>query len=374
MKIGIDARMINASGIGRYIKNLIEGLQKIDKKNEYIIFLLKEDFENLKFQNNFKKVLAEYIWYGYKEQTIFVKLLNSFKFDLVHFPHLNVPIFYRGKFVVTIHDLTHVDFKMIRASAHNRIYYEVKHQVHKLVMYSALIRSQKIITPSNFVKEEIVSRYNIKPDKVAVTLEAVDTKFITTVIKMRPISTKRDLDKFGIKPPYLFYAGNAHPHKNVEGLIKAFIALRKKYQYLQLVLSGREDFFWKRLRNEVNQRDIVFTGFVTDQQLAMLYKNAQAFCFPSFSEGFGIPILEAMACKTPVICSNRTSLPEVGGNAAIYFDPDNLDDMVVKISKVLNDQKLRKELIAKGGKRVRQFSWEKMVQQTLDIYQNITQP
>jgi glycosyltransferase involved in cell wall biosynthesis len=153
------------------------------------------------------------------------------------------------------------------------------------------------------------------------------------------------LKKINIRHPYLFYVGNAHPHKNMEGLIKAFLILRKKYQHLQLVLAGKSDFFWEGLKKEYKQKDIIYTGFVNDEELVSLYKNAQAFVSPSFSEGFGIPTLEAFATSCPVVLSNKTALPEIGGDAALYFEPYDIEDMVEKTSLVLNNKKLRRELI-----------------------------
>jgi glycosyltransferase involved in cell wall biosynthesis len=368
LRVGIDARMINASGIGRYVRNLIEELQKIDKENEYYVFLLKKDLPQINLPKNFHKVEADFLWYTLKEQTRFPAILNKHKLDLVHFPHFNIPVLYKGKFVVTIHDLTHLDFKMKRASTHNRVFYEVKHQAHIQVLKTALKRSKKILTPSNFVKEEIVTRFNIKPEKIEVTYEAVDEKIIELSEKITKDNKRKALEKFGIKPPFIFYVGNAHPHKNVESLISVFREIRGKYQYLKLVLSCRQYFFWKRIAEGLSQKDIIYTGFLTDEELVVLYKNAQVFVFPSFSEGFGIPMLEAMACGCPVVSSDKTSLPEIGADAAVYFDPNNLSDMSEKITKALNDQKLRKDLIAKGEKRFKEYSWKKMAEQTQEIY------
>ncbi len=187
-----------------------------------------------------------------------------------------------------------------------------------------------------------------------------------------------ECNKFSIKPPFIFYVGNAHPHKNVEGLIKAFLNLRQKYQYLQLVLSGNDHYFWDRVKKEFNQKDIIYTGFVSDEELVALYKSSQVFVMPSFEEGFGIPILEAMAFNTPVVSSNAGSLKEIGGDAALYFDPsprhsersEESNDMEEKIMKVLNDQKLGKELIEKGKKRVKLFSWKNLAEETLKIYRS----
>lgn len=370
MRIGIDARMLNASGIGRYITNLLKNLQEIDQENEYIIFLLKKDINQFKASKNFKLVEADFLWYSLEEQIKFPGILKKYRLDLVHFPHFNTPVFYNGRFIVTIHDLTHLDFKMNRASTHNRIYYEFKHQAHKMVILSAVKRSTRIITVSEYVKKQLIKTYNLKPTKIEVTYEAVDENIVSLAKKL-PLGKQRAiLDRFNIHQPFLFYVGNAHPHKNVEGLIQAFLKVRQSYQDLQLVLSGREDFFWKRIKKKFDQVEgIIITGFVDDSELVALYKNAQSFIFPSLSEGFGIPLLEAMACSCPIVASCLTALPEIAGNAALYFDPGKAGDLEEKIIQILTDENLRKELIKKGTKRYKNFSWKKLTQQTLRIYQ-----
>lgn len=371
MRIGIDARMLGASGIGRYLKNLLIELQKLDSGNEYFVFLLKKDINQIKLSGNFYPVVANFTWYSFEEQIRLPVLLNKYKPDLVHFPHFNVPLCYFGKYVVTIHDLTHEDFKMYQASAHNRVYYEIKHQLHRMVILSALKRAKKVFTPSRFVKGEITKRYGVDPSKILVTPEAADESLCLLASSLTAKQCDEALEKLTVKRPYIFYVGNAHPHKNVEGLIRSFTKLKKNHQSLRLVLSGREDFFWQRIKKELAReglKDVVVTGFVSDKELAALYKNAQALVFPSFSEGFGIPVLEAMACGCPVVSSNKTSLPEVAGEAAVYFDPKRVDDMAEKINLVLGSPKLRKELVGKGLRRLRQFSWQKMARQTWEEY------
>jgi len=188
------------------------------------------------------------------------------------------------------------------------------------------------------------------------------------VEKIGKEDSKKVLNKFKIRKPFVFYVGNAHPHKNVEGLIKVFRQLRDKYKNLLLVLSGYDHFFWQRLKKENQHEGIIYTGFVTDEELVALYKGAEVFVMPSFEEGFGIPILEAMACSCPVASSNTASLPEVGGDACLYFDPASVDDMSGKISKVLDDEKLRQTLVEKGLKRYKEFSWQKLARETLGVY------
>lgn len=375
-RIVIDARMVNESGIGRYLRNLIDGLQELDKKNEYFILLLKKDFDTLDFGKKFTKVLADFRWYTLEEQIRLSRILKRIDADLVHFPHFNVPYFYDGKFVVTIHDLIHQSFSMDR-STRTPIVYGLKHLGYKKIFGNALNKSEKVLVPSQYVKSQLMNKWKIDNRKIMITPEGVDTKLYTIVNTLSKSQNEDILRKFSIKPPYIFYIGNAHPHKNIEGLIKAFLRLKDSglrqndMGDLKLVLSGQDNFFWKKIRKDSRFRgnDIVYTGYVTEEELVVLYKNAKAFVMPSFEEGFGLPILEAFALDCPVVSSNAASLPEVGGNAAIYFNPLDTFDVSSKIDQVLDSEKLRKELIEKGKKRVKQFSWQKMIEQTLEVYQ-----
>ncbi len=377
MKIAIDARMYGESGIGRYIKNLISELQKIDSKNEYYILHLSTKYDRLVYHNNFHKVLADVKWYGAAEQIRLPLILNQINADLVHFPHFNVPIFYKGKFVVTIHDLIHQHFQMRRVTTREPITYKLKQLGYNAVFKNALNKSLKILTPSNYVKNLLVDDWKVDSSKIVVTPEAVEDKLFTIVGSLSSEKVKKTLYKFNINQPFLFYVGNAHPHKNIEGLIKAFLMIKDSgvagapqndSGSLKLVLSGPDNYFWQKIKKDYQQKDIIYTGFVSEEELAVLYKSAQAFVMPSFEEGFGIPILEAMAAGTPVVSSNAGSLPEVGGNAATYFDPKDLDDMGNKIIMVLNSEKIRKDLIAKGKIRVKDFSWKKLAEQTLEVH------
>ena len=368
MKIGIDARFYNESGVGRYLRNLISYLSVLDKKNQYFILLLKKDFENFSENKNFKKVLTEIKWYGFAEQFNLPKLLKQLNLDLVHFPHFNVPIFYTGKFVVTIHDLIHQHRKMGRETMLNPFVFKIKQIGYKKVFKAATVNSQKILVPSKCVQQLLIDEWKVSKEKIIVTPEGVDIKILKTVKGLTEGDCDKTLKKFGIKQPFLFYVGNAHPHKNVEGLIQVFLVLSKKYPDLKLVLSGYDHFFWQRLRKENQYKGIIYTGFVSDEELVDLYKMARVFVLPSFEEGFGIPILEAMACSCPTVVSNVGSLLEVGGDACMYFDPENRDDMAEKISALLDDEKLRQDLIKKGLKRYKEFSWQKLAKQTLEVY------
>ncbi|EKD85271.1 MAG: glycosyl transferase, group 1 [uncultured bacterium] len=369
LKIIIDGRMYRESGIGRYIRNLISKLKIIDKENEYFILHLKNDYDNLEYGGNFHKVLANFRWYGVGEQLRLPKLLSEIKADLVHFPHFNAPLFYRGKYVVTVHDLIHQNFSMQRATTHGPIVYKLKKIGYKKVFKMALKRSVKILVPSDFVKDQLIKDWRVDDDKVEVTYEAVDEGIFKIVRALNKNKINKILEKFGIKAPYIFYVGNAHPHKNVEGLIKAFQDIRAKYPDLLLVLSGNDHYFWQRIKKEFQDKNIIYTDYVSDEELVGLYTNALAFVSPSLEEGFGIPLLEAMACGCPVVSSDAGSLPEVGGDAAVYFNSKSIGDMSEKISKILDDAGLRKSLRDKGLTRCAQFSWLTLAQKTLEVYE-----
>lgn len=369
MRIVIDGRLWGETGIGRYIRNLVSNLQRIDRTNRYCILLLKKDFQKLKFTDNFEKTLADFHWYGVGEQIKLPKLLNNLNPDLVHFPHFNVPIFYHGEFVVTIHDLIHQHFQMYRATTHGPLTYALKKLGYEKVFSHAVNQARNILTPSNFVKKQLLERYKFENNKIEVTYEGVETSFVALMRQVRKQDIEKILGKYKIKSPYIFYVGNAHPHKNLPRLIRAFMKVKEKFPDYQLVLSGPDHYFWNKIKKNVsNPRGLIFTGFVTDEELVTLYKNAQAFIMPSLEEGFGIPVLEAMVCSCPVVSSDAASLPEVGGKAVVYFDPEKEEDMFRKIAGVLSDEKLRRELIQKGQERYKQFSWQQLAEKTLKIY------
>lgn len=368
MKIGIDARFYNESGVGRYLRNLIVNLKKLDKNNEYFVFLLSKDYAQFEETSNFHKVSADYKWYGFAEQFNFPKTLNKYKLDLMHFPHFNVPIFYSGKFVVTIHDLIHQHHKMSRATTLNPVTFKIKQIGYRRVFKNAAFKSQKILVPSKIVQQLLIQEWKVSSNKIIVTHEGVDANLLEVEKNIKAVEINQVLNKFKINQPYIFYIGNAHPHKNLEGLIKSFLILLNKHPKLLLVMSGQDHYFWQRLKKENTNKNIIYTGFITDCELVALYKRARALIIPSFEEGFGIPLLEAFACSCPIVCSKAGALPEVGGNACLYFDPYHLNELVEKISQILVDPQIKKKLIINGKKRLELFSWNKLAKQTLEVY------
>ncbi len=372
-KIGIDARFYGpkGKGLGRYAQKLVEYLEKTDgdSEREYYIFLKKENFDQYSPRHaNFKKVLANYQWYSFAEQLRFPFFLNKFKLDLMHFCHFNVPIFYRKKFVVTIHDLILFHYPTVRNTSLNRYYYYIKLLCYKWSILSAAKRAEKIIAVSNFTKKDIVENLGVASDKIEVTYEGSGLKRRVTHGNAEEI-----LGKYDIMKPYLLYVGNAYPHKNLERLIVVYKKIKEQCPELTLVLVGGADFFYERLKKFVKERTVqgvVFPGYVPDEDLNVLYREARLYVFPSLYEGFGLPPLEALAKNIPVVSSSRTSMPEVLGDVVRYFDPEDLDSIKKAILKSLGEegQKIEnKKIIA----QLKKFSWKQMAAQTKLIYKQL---
>ncbi|MFH1509020.1 MAG: glycosyltransferase family 1 protein [bacterium] len=374
MKIGIDARFAGpmAKGLGRYTQRLIANLIEIDKNNEYVLFLNKENFNLFAESQRIKKVQANFRWYTLTEQIKLPRLLKKEKLDLVHFPHFNVPILYKQPFVVTLHDLIITHFPSRRATTLGPFFYFFKQLAYRYVTRSAVKRAKKVITVSNYSKAEIVKHFKIPDTKIAVTYEAADKK----CLQVNEEFISKTLNKFGIKKDYILYVGNAHPHKNLDRLIEAFKIICKKRNDLKLVLVGKKDYFYSRLEEESIKnhsadfmKNVKFPGFVTDRELAALYRQASLYVFPSLYEGFGLPPIEAMTCGIPVISANTSCLPEILGEAADYFDPYKTEEMAQKIIDLIDDEEKKCDLINKGFSLIKKYSWHNLAEKTLDIYE-----
>lgn len=369
MKILIDGRGIKKTGIGRYIENTLKEILILDKSNHYFLLIKPEDKQKVNLRaDNLEFVDTDIEWFGVKEQTDLIKVIQKIKPDLVHFTNFNFPVAYKGKFIITIHDLTLLHFKNLRSSLASRIFYRFKDQIMRnIVLKQGINRAGAVVVPTEYVKEDVAKTFRVRRNKIHVTYEAVDRNFANPRI---------NLHKKGIDKPFILYTGNAYPHKNLERMILAFGRLVTKYLLdYQLVIVGKKDSFHKGLEEavlEAGLKDrVIFTGYVNDNELAGLYRYAKLYVFPSLSEGFGLPPLEAMAHDLPVASSNATCLPEVLGDAAEYFDPKNIQQMSEVMLKVISDEKLSKSLISKGRKQVKKYNWKKTAQQTLAIYEKI---
>ncbi|MFH0969641.1 MAG: glycosyltransferase family 1 protein [Patescibacteria group bacterium] len=367
MRIGIDARFFGTigKGLGRYTQKLIENLEKISvgNENQFFIFLRKENFDEYQPKNkNFHKILADYQWYTISEQVNMPKTLNKYNLDLVHFPHFNVPLFYEKPFIITIHDLILLHFPTIKATTINPIFYWIKFLAYKLVISFAIKRAKRIIAVSNFTKKDILKYYQVPSEKIAVTHEACDQ----INDSLNPDNQNKILEKYGIIKPYALYVGNAYPHKNLEALVLAFKEISGKD--LNLVLVGKEDYFYKKLKDLAGGKNIIFTDFVPDDELDAIYKNSLFYIFPSLYEGFGLPPLEAMSRKIPVASSNHDCMKEILGESAYYFNARKKENINKAILELYKNGELRKKLSEKGYEWAKKYSWEKMAKETLRIY------
>ncbi|MBU4375454.1 glycosyltransferase family 4 protein [Patescibacteria group bacterium] len=413
-KIGIDARFYGpiGKGLGRYTQEIADNVIKIDQankaesgRNKYVVFLRKDNFDEFEAEAGVppatlqsglnkkpaagnrpaptvKKVLADVKWYSLAEQILMPLLIWRERLDLMHFPHFNAPVFCPVKFVVTIHDLILTKFPTARATTLGPFLYKIKNLFYKINIWLAVKRAKQIIAVSVFTKNDIVRQFKVKPDKVSVIYEGVanlakgrDSLFAAK------LDDRKTLLGYNINNPFLLYVGNAYPHKNLEGLIDVFVGLNKQHPDLRLVLVGQEDYFYKRIKDyakqfglrEENNADpaVIFPGYVQDAELEILFKKALAYVFPSFYEGFGLPPLEAMAKGCPVVSSDKSSMPEVLGGAAIYFNPDDKQDMRDKIEQVIQDENLRKDLIKKGYEQAKKYNWWECARKTLEVYNRI---
>ncbi len=231
-------------------------------------------------------------------------------------------------------------------------------------------KSERIITPSHFVKKKVIEQLGVPDDKVVVTHEAADNKFFEWGKKNIAEEKKREvLEKYDISQPFLIYVGNSYPYKNLDRLLGALKQIKSD---VNLINPCARSIFYNRLRAKVKvmelDKRVSLPGFVPDEDLAVLYRMATAYVFPSLSEGFGIPPLEAMATGLPVICSNVSSIPEVCGDAAIYFNPRSIKDIREKIELILERDDLKRELRDKGLKQAKMYSWEKTAKETMEVY------
>lgn len=368
MRIGIDARMYGPKqgGLGRYIEQLILNLEKIDSVNEYVIFLRHENWEEYTpSAPNFHKQLADIKWYGWSEQIFLPQIFKTEEVDLMHFPHWNVPFFYRRPFVATIHDLLLLHYPTRAASTLGPILYFFKNLAFKFILNRTAKSARQIIAPCEFVKNDIVKTLKINPEKITVTLLAPGEPTTQTTRPPDNLPTQ----------PYILYVGVAFPHKNLLGLIRVWKIFTEKYDNnYRLVLVGKENYFYRQLKNHPLIKELankpIFTGFVEDDDLPHFYQNASLYIFPSLYEGFGLPPLEAMQYNLPVASSNHSCLPEILKNGAIYFNPENYEEMAETINKGLIDENLRKNLINNGQNLLKNYSWNETARQTLKIYQN----
>jgi glycosyltransferase involved in cell wall biosynthesis len=367
VRVAIDIRKLHDFGIGTYIRNLLRHLARLDCSSEFVLFCHPRDLANVsELGPNFRGVAERSAPYSLREQISLPLLARREQVDVYHAPHYVLPTLMPCPSVVTIHDCIHLMFP-------EYLPYRVAKVYARAAMYSATHRANRILTVSESSKRDILRFFPVPPEQIVVIYNAIDERF---KIPPPPDAVARIRERYQLEDPFVLYVGNVKPHKNVVRLIEAFALMRRqRTDGLKLVIIGDEISKFQTLRRAVLKhklhKHVRFLGFVPDGTLSVLYRLASVFVFPSIYEGFGLPPLEAMACGTPVITSNVSSLPEVTGGAALLVDPYSAGAIAEAIERVLSDPALAADLRVRGLARSQDFSWEQSVARTLDIYREV---
>ena len=354
LNIAIDARMVNRSGIGTCIQHWLKDVgYNIALGNPEDLMAYKNVPKHIPFISSI---------YGYKEQLKFpYRALYREKPDVLHIPHCNVPLFYRGKMMVTIHDLTHLIYPEF-------LPFKLVHLYFKFIFWFVSKRADRIITVSESTKRDLLHFYKTDESKITVIPSGVGKEFV----RKTPEEYDYLYEKFNIPrdKKILLYVGNLLPHKNLNGLLKGFAQMKGK-ENCRLIFVGKA-FDGRTKATQEQELGIenltIHAGMVSQDDLVNFYNLADLFVLPSLYEGFGLPILEAFACGTPVACSNTSSMPEVGGNVANYFDPTDPASIANALEKSIDDKgKYDAEIDAWVSK----FSWEESAKKTRDAAESL---
>ena len=374
MRFGFDLRpfLREETGVGVYFKNLLFELAKIDPDDEYVLFSAswKDRFPESKlppFKNRRFRDLrwpvkgVNFAWYRLGRPRL--DAIFGERLDLTHSPTpLILPT--AGKTIVTVCDLFFMDFPG-RADKEARRYFLKRTE-------SSLRKADGIVTISEFTKKALVDRYGIGDERIKVTYLGLNDIFKEPPGAGAVDAARR---KFSLPADFLLFVGASEPRKNLPRLIDAVAAVHERFKKIPLVVVGRsgadQAALLDKIRSRGLERWVRLLGYLPDTDIRDLYHAASAFVFPSYCEGFGLPLLEAMACGLPVAASGVSALPEIGGEAAAYFDPENVEDMAAKIILVLGDDRLRASLQAKGRERAAAFTWLKTARETLSFYRRI---
>jgi glycosyltransferase involved in cell wall biosynthesis len=371
MHIGIDAHAIGArqGGNETYISNLVKALAEIDDKNRYTLYLANARAAE-EWRECFIKRYTNFEIRSLPPPTPLVRVPVALAFelrfrpvDLLHVQY-TAPPFCPVPVVVTIHDLA---FEHLPQTFTRRGSLQMK-----LTVRSAAKKAARIATVSEYSRQDLLRTYKLPPEKVVVTYNGVESRF-----SPQPNSADeagRIRRRFGIKGDYILAVGSLQPRKNIVRLIRAYSRLRseeEKFEH-QLVIVGRQlwlaDEIFAEVRKQKWAEDVILTGYVADEDLPALYRSAAAFVYPSIFEGFGLPPLEAMACGTPVVAGNTSSLPEVVGDAAVLIDPYDEQKIANALLRIVNDELLRLKLRKQGIEQVKKFTWRAAAEKTLQLY------
>jgi glycosyltransferase involved in cell wall biosynthesis len=366
MRIGINLLQFKEiTGLAIYTQNILENFGKLDKEDEFFLFTNQIDLPELHFDfPNFHYIKLpvspkkKFLW-PFFEQIIFPLYLVKYKMDILFCPAILNPLISFCKKVTAIHDCMYL---YDRRFAFKNLYM-------KFVTWLAT-KSSQVITISNFSKKEILSFFKVPDQKIKVIYHGVQK-----ILSLSKEESEKILRKLNVRKPYFFYIGLIMPHKNILNLLNAFKILNKKYPDYRLILAGYLRPELLNLEDAIKklnlQGKVQYVGPVEEKEKVVLYKNSLALVFPSFHEGFGLPVLEAQSLGVPVLTSNVTALPEAAGEGALYVDPYDVEEITRGMERIAFDENLRKDLIKKGYENIKRFSWENAAKELLKVFKEV---
>lgn len=353
--IGIDTQTTlgKKTGFGYYVENLVEALKTMDERYKYVLLAphTEQDFS----------APRRFLW----DQLQLPILAKRYRVNLLHQPAFSVPILFNGPRIVTVHDLIAVHFGM-DIPLWSRQYFG--HWMPYTYRFA-----DHIISVSQYTKKDIMRLLGIPSNKISVIYHGIEEDYFTHL--PTPANLAAIKKKFGITGPFLLYVGTINPRKNLVFLIEVFIEIAKQHPTLQLVIVGKKGWYYDELFTMIDKynlrKRVILTDYINDSDKRVLYGAATVFVFPSLYEGFGLPIIEAMALQLPVIASDRSSIPEVLGDAGISLNPTDKASWVNAILKIVANRSLQKKYIAAGLKQARRFSWKNTALQTIAVYDEV---
>jgi len=374
MRIGIEAQRIfrtKKHGMDIVALEIIKALQIIDKENSYFIFVKKGDDRCIEETENFKVIEVPGLTYADWEQIFLPMYALKCKLDILHCTSNTAPLAYRRKSIITLHDVIFLEKNINKG---NFSWYQNLGRIYRRAIVPASIKkAERIITVSEFEKKQILEKLKLSSNLVDVVYNAFGDHFNSTIGNELVSEIKK---KYNLPDSYIFYIGNTDPKKNIFKTIRAYRAYCiGSTDPLPLVIADINEVFLDLVLEQTNtkslKRSIVLTGYIFNQDLPAIYAGSVLFLYPSLRESFGIPLLEAMACSTPVITSNNSALPEISGEAALLVDPSNEKSIGNAILKVLSDETMLNEMVLKGLKRSKLFNWNISATNLLNIYKTV---
>jgi len=375
MRICYDARTIVdlQTGLGNYTFHILKYLLKIDTENNYTVLInhsLRKDHPVLKLgQKNLYKKFVRIPEVSFQQQYLIPLKLLQERPDIYHYPNFDLPVLQPFNSVFTVHDLTYMK--------HKHLYYKgrwLKNYYTERIMRAGVKKAKKIIACSQNTKRDLVEMFKVSANKVVVIYHALDEEFLNGANNYEENLSHLSIQKKVNGQQYFLFIGQLRPHKNIVRIIKSFAKFKEKIPNgFKLIIGGNSYLNYKEPEKTVAEfgltKDVCFLGYVEENEIISLYRNAACFVFPSLYEGFGIPILESMAVETPVITSNISSMPEIAGEAAITVNPYSIDEIAAAMTAIVENKQLQQNLVEKGLKRVAEFSWQRAAEKTLKVYE-----